>query len=47
LSEELSNPDLYANGNDKAQTVQDELAKIEEDLLKLFERWETLEAKVS
>lgn len=47
LSEELSNPDLYANGNDKAQAVQDELAKIEEDLLKLFERWETLEAKVS
>lgn len=47
LSEELSNPDLYANGNDKAQTVQDELAKIEEDLLKLFERWEILEAKLS
>ena len=47
LSDELSNHDLYANGNDKAQAVQDELAKIEEDLLKLFERWETLEAKVS
>lgn len=46
LTTQLSDPELYANGNDKAQTINDELAQIEEKLISLFERWEVLEAKV-
>ncbi|MDY3331962.1 MAG: ATP-binding cassette domain-containing protein [Pelistega sp.] len=46
LTEQLSDPDLYSSGNDKAQEINQKLATIEEDLLKLFERWEVLEAKV-
>lgn len=45
LTEQLSDPELYSGGNDRAQAINDELAQIEEELLALFERWEILEAK--
>lgn len=45
LTEQLSDPELYAGGNNRAQAINDELAQIEEELLTLFERWEFLEAK--
>lgn len=45
LTEQLSDPTLYTNGDTRAQAIHAELAQLEEDLLALFERWETLEAK--
>lgn len=45
LTEQLSDPELYAGGNERAQAINEEIAQIEEDLLALFERWELLEAK--
>ncbi len=45
LTAQLSDPELYTHGNDKAQAINDELAQIEENLLTLFERWELLESK--
>ena len=47
LSDQLANPDLYAAGNDKAQGINDRLAKIDDELMGLFERWEVLEAKIA
>ena len=47
LSDQLANPDLYASGNDKAQGINDRLAKIDDELMALFERWEVLEAKIA
>ena len=47
LSDQLANPDLYAAGNDKAQGINDRLAKIDDELMALFERWEVLEAKIA
>ena len=45
LSEQLSDPDTYTDGSDKAQEIQDELDKLSKELEKLFERWEFLESK--
>ena len=45
LSEQLSDPDTYTDGSDKAQEIQDELEKLSKELEKLFERWEFLESK--
>lgn len=47
LSDQLANPDLYAAGNEKAQGINDRLAKIDDELMGLFERWEVLEAKIA
>ncbi|MDO5679665.1 MAG: ATP-binding cassette domain-containing protein [Pelistega sp.] len=47
LSDQLANPDLYAAGNEKAQGINDRLAKIDDELMALFERWEVLEAKIA
>ena len=47
LSEQLSHPDTYAEGSDKAQAIQDKLESLNAELEKLFERWETLESKDS
>ena len=47
LSEQLSNPDTYADGSDKAKVIQDELESLNAELEKLFERWEVLESKDS
>ena len=47
LSDQLANPDLYASGNDKAQGINDRLAKIDDELMALCERWEVLEAKIA
>ena len=35
------------SGNDKAQGINDRLAKIDDELMGLFERWEVLEAKIA
>lgn len=45
LSAQLSHPDTYADGSDKAQAIQDELESLNDELEKLFERWEFLESK--
>lgn len=45
LSEQLSHPDTYADGSDKAKAIQDKLESLNQELEKLFERWETLESK--
>ncbi|TGV05673.1 ATP-binding cassette domain-containing protein, partial [Alcaligenaceae bacterium 429] len=45
LAAKLSDPDLYKDGNDAAQTVQNSLETLEAELLQLFERWEALEEK--
>ena len=47
LSEQLSHPDTYAEGSDKAKVIQDELESLNAELEKLFERWEALESKDS
>lgn len=47
LSEQLSHPDTYADGSDKAQTIQEELESLTEELQTLYERWEFLESKDS
>lgn len=45
LAAKLSDPNLYKDGNDAAQTVQSSLETLEAELLQLFERWEALEEK--
>lgn len=45
LSEQLSHPDTYAEGSEKAQAIQDELQALSNELETLFERWEFLESK--
>ncbi len=47
LSEQLADPDLYSDGTDKAQGINDRLSKIDDELMALFERWEVLEAKIA
>ncbi|HZJ97138.1 MAG TPA: ABC transporter ATP-binding protein, partial [Oligella sp.] len=47
LSEQLSHPDTYAEGSDKAKAIQDQLESLNAELEKLFERWEALESKDS
>lgn len=44
-AEQLTDPDLYIDGNDKAETINAKLTDLEEQLLTLFDRWETLENK--
>ena len=44
-AEQLADPSIYADGNDKAEAINTKLAELEEELLALFERWETLEDK--
>ncbi len=43
ISEALSNPDLYADGGQKAKALSDELAELEARQEKAFARWEELE----
>ncbi len=43
LAQQLTNPDLYAEGNAKAEAIHAELELLETQLLELFERWEDLE----
>lgn len=45
LAEQLADPDLYVDGNEKAEGINQKLAELEENLLALFDRWETLEDK--
>lgn len=45
LAEQLADPDLYVDGNEKAEGINQKLAELEEKLLALFDRWETLEDK--
>lgn len=45
LSDELSHPDTYAEGSEKAQAIQATLESLNLELERLFERWETLESK--
>lgn len=45
LSEQLSHPDTYVDGSDKAQAIQEELESLTEKLQTLYERWEFLESK--
>lgn len=45
LAEQLSDPELYAEGPDKAQALQQQIAAIEKEMEALFERWEALEQK--
>lgn len=45
LSAELSNPDTYADGSDKAQAIQAELEELNAELEQLYARWEVLEEK--
>jgi ATP-binding cassette subfamily F protein uup len=45
LAARLSDPDLYSQGPDEAQRVQQALAELEGQLEALFERWTLLEDK--
>ncbi|NLY63778.1 MAG: ABC transporter ATP-binding protein, partial [Alcaligenaceae bacterium] len=45
LTAQLSDPELYKDGADTANSINERLQKLEEELLKLFDRWELLEAK--
>lgn len=44
-AEQLADPSIYADGNDKAEAINTKLAALEQELLALFERWEALEDK--
>ena len=45
LAAQLSEPDIYADGPEAAQRINDQLAELDEQLMALFDRWESLEAK--
>ena len=45
LAEQLTDPDLYTEGTDKADAINAQLAGLDEDLTELFARWEALEEK--
>lgn len=45
LGEQMSDPDLYADGPEKAQEIQEKIQQVEEQLATLFDRWEVLEQK--
>ncbi|AHG63066.1 ATP-binding cassette domain-containing protein [Advenella mimigardefordensis] len=45
LTQHLSEPDLYADGPEKAAGIHERLLEIEETLLAKLERWELLESK--
>lgn len=45
LTSTLGSPELYQSGPDAADTVQAELAALEAELMSLYERWESLEAR--
>ena len=45
LAARLSDPDLYRDGTDEAQRVQQALSELEGRLEGLFERWTLLEDK--
>lgn len=45
LVEQLSDSSLYAQAPDQVETINGQLQDIEDELLKLFERWEALENK--
>ncbi len=45
LTAKLSDPELYKDGSDTANGINLRLQELEEELLKLFDRWEQLEAK--
>lgn len=44
LTEQLSDPSLYADAPDKAQELQEQLSAVEAELEECFARWEELEA---
>lgn len=45
LAEQLSDPELYHEGANEAQEIQEQLKEVESQMEQLFERWETLEEK--
>lgn len=45
LAEQLTDPDLYTEGTDKADAINAQLAGLDENLTELFARWEALEEK--
>ncbi len=45
LTQQLSDPDLYREGPDKAAEINERLAAIEAEILEKMERWEALEAR--
>lgn len=45
LAEQLADPNLYSEGNNKAEAINQQLAQLEADLMGLFDRWEQLEEK--
>lgn len=45
LAEQLTDPDLYTEGTDKADAINAQLAGLDEGLTELFARWEALEEK--
>lgn len=47
LTEELGSPALYQSGLDQATKLQTDLAALDAELAKLYERWEQLEARQS
>lgn len=47
LTEELSSPELYTNGPDKAADIQAEIDRVQAELAKHYDRWEQLEARQS
>ena len=44
-AEQLADPSIYAEGNEQAEAINQKLATLEEELLALFERWDSLEEK--
>ena len=47
LTEDLSSPELYTNGPDKAADIQAEIDRVQAELAKHYDRWEQLEARQS
>lgn len=45
LAEQLSDPELYHEGANEAQEIQEQLKEVESQMEQLFERWEALEEK--
>ena len=45
LAKALADPDVYKDGPDKANEINQKLTALDDELTQLFERWETLENK--
>ncbi|HLR29571.1 MAG TPA: ATP-binding cassette domain-containing protein [Paenalcaligenes sp.] len=44
LAEQLADPELYEGGPEKAQEIEAQIEKTEQEMEQLFERWEALES---